>query len=197
MTELPDYSKATNAAYGTLFTHDVNYPRVDVLSILENMGNVIIMTYSQMADRMGITFEDFYQNYASSEYGFTIRKDSKSSPKFIVCYNERKSETTIRFTLAHELAHIVLNHKKDDSVFKKEADCFARNVLCPIPIVNGYKLKSVKDYVNCFNISESMATVAIDFAQNDYYYITEENYKVIDNLSYSKISGMSLGELYG
>ena len=53
----------------------------------------------------------------------------------------------LRFALAHELGHLVMNHYRDypgqmfsgmpaDSALEEEADAFARNLLAPVPLVD-------------------------------------------------------------
>ena len=99
-----------------------------------------------MAGKLGMSFENFYSNFASSNHGF-------------------KDETTIKFTIAHELGHIVLKHCEDNYFTQKEDNCFARNLISPIPLVNRYKLNISRDYVRCFGISEPMAEVSFAFAK--------------------------------
>lgn len=195
MTDFPDYCRATNAAYEILQKYKGDFPCVDVYQLLSSLPNVAIFTYSAMANKLNVSFREFYSNFASSNHGFTIYDTQKN--KYLVCYNEFKDNTTVKFTLAHELAHIILKHNEDNERTDKEANCCARNIICPIPIVNNYQLKSVYDYMSCFNISKPMAKAAIDLAENDNYNITRQNYNAVDELAYFNISGYSPYELYG
>lgn len=196
MIELPDYSKATNAAYELLYNYQGKLPVVDVFSLIDLITpnkRVKVCTYSQMAQKFECSFKDFLKYYASSEHGFTI----KCGECYFICFNELKDEKTIRFTIAHEIGHIVLGHTEDNSVAKKEADCFARNVLCPVQISDGFHVTTEKEYMDCFNVSEPMAMATVNLRSSDKYYITTENYNNFYDVVYGYFSGYTLAELYG
>lgn len=190
----PDYSIATNKAYETLINFkEFSFP-IGIYSVLQKMKNVRLYTYSQWAQNFRITYDDFLL-IAPSYYGFTII-DSKNHNYFVI-YNEKKDYTTIRFTLAHELGHIILGHQKDDNNENKEANCFARNFLCPIPAVTELNLNTVSEYMECFYVSEPMAEVAVDLKNCDFINITNSNYRSYNDYVYCYMTGMSLNEIYG
>lgn len=191
----PDYSKATNAAYELLAKYQGELPVIDVYRIAIFYPNVKIHTYTDVADRMGIDTQTFIKNHASSEHGFTIKDMVKN--RYIIFFSELKDVTTVRFTIAHELGHIVLKHNDDSVAANKEANCFARNLLCPVPISDNFGVQTVQDYVNCFGISEPMAEVTVSYRENDKYYITRNNYNIFNDIVYRYFSGYTLAELYG
>lgn len=196
MSKNPDYNRATNAAYETLTKYAGDYPIIDIYGLLSSFPNVEIYTYSEMAKRFGLSFYDFCSNFSSSNHGFTIRRDKNGRTSYIVLYNERKDATTIKFTLAHETGHIVMNHQEDGEIEDKEANCFARNILCPVPVINNFDLQTYSDYMECFRISEPFAIAASGNYSSDKYYISQENYNKIDELSYFNITGYSPYEVY-
>ncbi len=160
MIDFPDYNKATNAAYELLCKYDGRMPVIDVFSIIDLLPYYIkvkVCTYTKFVEKMECSFEFFYKNYASSEHGFTM----KNGNKYIICFNERKDEKTVRFTIAHEIGHIALKHEVDNSVANREANCFARNLLCPVQIADGFNVSTVKEYVDCFDVSEPMAVATL------------------------------------
>ncbi len=195
MIDFPNYERATNAAYYVLQDYDGKFPEIDIFHIINKFENIFLCSYSKFAEKLDATHNEFAYNFASSEHGFTIANYNKN--KFIICYNNWKDETTIKFTLAHELGHVVLKHKADNQTARKEADCFARNLLCPIPVSDGFSLESVSDYAKCFNISEPMAIACIGNRRSDKYYITNNNYNSIDEKVYCYMSGYTPAELYG
>ena len=79
-------------------------------------------------------------------------------------------------TIAHELGHVILGHTVDGDKENKEANCFARNLLCPIPVITEMSLHTEVEYVKAFNVSERMARCAIKHKDSDYYYITRDRY---------------------
>lgn len=173
----PDYEKATNAAYSELRNYNGGYPRVNIFALLKNYSRVQLHTFSESAAILGVTLDEFIKDYSESYMGFTIYDFSKK--RWLVYYNDAKCITTIRFTIAHELGHIVLGHTKDNLHSDKEANCFARNILCPAPIIEDLNLNTCEDYCSCFNVSEPMAAAAKGNHSSDMYYISRENYDAI------------------
>lgn len=194
MNRLPDYSRATNAAYNVLRTYTGPYPQIDIFKVIADLPDVTAHTYSDVARKFGMTLHQFL-DIVSSEYGFTFY--DQMSRRGIILFNDLKGECTIRFTVAHELGHIILGHTQDDDIARCEADCFARNFLCPVPLRNGFNLATVEDYCDCFNVSEPMAQVTLNLNKSDNYYITKSNYDNVDNNAYCYLSGFTLAELYG
>ncbi|MCM1062339.1 MAG: ImmA/IrrE family metallo-endopeptidase [Eubacterium sp.] len=194
MNKYPNYSFATNAAYMVLKNYMGPYPQIDIFKVVSDLSNVSIHTYSETSKRFDMTISQFL-NVATSAHGYTVY--NATSKKGTIYFNDLKDECTIRFTVAHELGHIILDHTQDNAVARSEANCFARNLLCPVPLRDGFHLKTVQDYCECFNISEYMAKITRDWYSNDNYYISKENYNFINDRSYVYISGYTLSELYG
>lgn len=194
----PDYKRATNAAYELLAGYLGKLPVIDVFSLIDLLPRdvkVKVYTYTEYSMKIGCSYRDFFLQYASSEHGFTI--PNFKGKKYIICFNECKDEKTIRFTLAHEIGHIVLGHIDDNAITDKEANCFARNILCPIQISDGFHVETEQEYVDCFNISEPMASATVANRKSDKYYITKENYNKFNDNVYCYFSGYTLAELYG
>lgn len=192
MISTPDYYRATNEAYKLLIQQRTLEVPINLNTILHMLRkNTRLMTYSQMAARFSMTVYD-YMNTVPSEYGFTIKKDDKN----YILYNEGKGYYTNRFTIAHEIGHIILGHKIDDPIAKREANCFARNLLCPIPIIDSFHVLSVTDYVEWFQISDLAAEYCIKNKPSDHYYIENHFYSVIEDLLYASVTGESLASVY-
>lgn len=179
MTENPDYHKATNAAYNILQNTFPFRLATDISQIIQGFSNIAVHSYSQIALKFEKSFQEFIQQ-VPSDFGFTIR--SKNNDNAIILFNDTKDICTIKFTLAHELGHIVLHHEDDNDVARKEASCFARNILCPISTVRELNLITRPDYMYIFEISEPMSDVAIQYAESDYYYISNTSYKVMADM---------------
>lgn len=177
MTTSPDYHRATNAAYHILqemlIRHGHFRYATDVLFILEQMPNVSVLSYTDACEKYGCSREDLM---CESSHGFTIRSERESGVKFIVLFNDWKDDVIIRFTLAHEIGHIVLNHKMDTEAANKEANCFARNLLCPVYIRNLLEVQTVESYCNVFNVSEPMAIASMGNSSYDFYHIEKDLY---------------------
>lgn len=193
MTE-PDYYFATNKAYDLLNKYqDYSYP-TPIFSIIRDFDDIKLLSYSEAAKIFNTTFEEFY-SIASSQYGFSIK--NFSAHQTLILYNDKKDETVIRFTLAHELGHYILFHTKDSENEDKEANCFARNILCPIPVIYELGLTHIHEYVNTFYVSEPMAQVSIDKKLCDYGNITKDNYSMLNDRIMCFYNGITINELYG
>lgn len=141
MNKVPDYAKATNTAYRVLLKYNRLLPTINIFQIILCFSNIKLHTYSDACKKLHFSFQEFLDKIATSEYGYTIY-DPKSQ-KYLIFYNDKKNIATIRFTLAHELGHVLLKHTVDDSVARKEASCFARNLLCPVPVIDRFNLQSI------------------------------------------------------
>lgn len=193
MINTPDYHVATNAAYELLIEQDVLELPVSLSKLIYlRRQNTRLMTYSQMAARFSITVTE-YKSLVPSDFGFTMKKDNKN----YILYNDEKGYYTNRFTIAHEIGHIELNHKVDNSVAKREANCFARNLLCPVPIIDTLNMSCINDYMGWFHVSDLMAENCIKNIASDRYYIENCLYSTVDDLIYTFMTGESLASVYG
>lgn len=177
MNHSPNYRKATNAAYQLLAQNSAFSIATNVFYFVEHyIKNAVLLTYGQACFLYGFTLELLMEN---SEFGFTI----VSGTRRIILYNENCSIGCIRFTIAHEIGHAVLGHSKEhDQASEKEANCFARNFLCPIPLVHIMECQTVSDYIHAFNVTEKMACVSFDKRESDYYYIENNLYNIISDM---------------
>lgn len=195
MTDHPDYYKATNAAYKELERYDGGFPQIDIFRLISSDQNIRLITYSQMAQRFGYTHNEFTYNIAKSEQGYSVR--NKITGRSQIIFNNLKDDKTIKFTVAHELGHIRLEHENDDDISNKEANCFARNILCPCPIAEDFQLSTPKDFSDCYGISLPMAEATMGNIQYDRMNIDNYLYNEIRDKIYCYMTGYSFAELYG
>ena len=189
----PDYEYATNVAYDELSYYNGSFPQIDIFELLAGSGDIVLKTYSQAARYLGCSHNEFTYHVAQSEFGFTVTDPVTGT--HIIFFNNLKYDKTIRFTLAHELGHIRLGHTEDNEIADKEANCFARNILCPVQIVKEYALSTAEEYAECFGVSLPMAVASLAHFKSDYYYITNRNYQIIGAKIYSYMTGYGLYEL--
>ena len=190
MTTSPDYSTATNMAYEVLAQcKDFSLP-IYVRDILKRYSDIRVLAYDEASLKYQLNQEILLER---SEFGFTMVRCGKR----IILYNEKKNLEIIRFTMAHELGHCVLEHISDDDNSNKEANCFARNLLCPIPIVRELQIEVVEDYMELFAVSKPMAAASMSFANYDFNLINEVLYSRMKDLLMCHMSRYSLAKLYG
>lgn len=99
----------------------------------------------------------------------------------------------VRFSKAHELGHIILNHlsryKKPDSfciqrdrgyaVLEREADMFAAELLAPTPVLRAINCVNTEDIHRICNISGAAADIAVDDVYRDFDVREADKYKVL------------------
>ena len=165
-----NYRRATNAAYDILVKKKTFSIATDVFAIVETLlENCRLLTYSQACFLYGYCFEQLLE---ISEFGFSII--SKNGNR-IILYNETMPLGAIRFTIAHEIGHAVLGHiDEEDPTCEKEANCFARNLLCPLPVAEILGAYTISDYTALFSVTEVMAKTALAWRRSDNYYIDLE-----------------------
>ncbi|MEN3133312.1 ImmA/IrrE family metallo-endopeptidase [Bacillus albus] len=163
--ENPNYSLAQRCAYQTIFESELTTLPINFRKIERCFPNLKIRTFSWMAKTHNMSFKEVCK-WARSEEGCCWYRESDNT--YIILYNEKiGSPQRIRWTIAHELGHFILKHNQrsnkrvmsrgplSDSeyeVFEKEANCFARNLLVPIPIFS--KILTEVSTINLFDIGE-------------------------------------------
>lgn len=190
MNRSPNYKKATNLANKIFINYkNISFP-LNMFQIIRLFPNIRIEKYSEMAAKSNTKFYDFIE-ILPSNLGFTFKYGDRS----IICYNDKKHETTNRFTLAHELGHILLNHSSSSDFEEKEANCFARNLLCPVTFAKELNIETIADYMNFFGVSEPMAEACVGHIDSDLYYISIDlyNYMVLKNKLYNAYKQYSYG----
>ncbi len=82
-----------------------------------------------------------------------------------IYYNDNLAKSRIRFSIAHEIGHIILDHGDYLNPNKEiEANYFASNLLAPRMAIHYAKCKNQNDVVKIFYLSQEAA----QYAFNDY-----------------------------
>lgn len=163
----PDYVWATNAAYSVLLSLPFSV-KTDVAGIVDALDNCILMTYARAVAMTGISKDVLME---SSAHGFVGFKNGKR----IIFVNENAPLGVIRFTCAHEIGHIVLGHTVEDETAEREANCFARNLLCPVPVAETLSLNHPILYEDVFQVTRRAAVVAFERRKADRENISPKN----------------------
>ena len=167
----PRFKMAVECAQNVLRYADIHAYPID-LQDLYSKTIVTIHPYSYYAKMFGWSVAE-YCNLTGFHDGFTIY--DATSKKYIVAYNDLiANEARIRWTLAHELGHIALNHfvdfdatryslggMADDeyNVLDVEANTFADELLCPPAMVGliPEPVRCVKTISSLFQVSKQAA----------------------------------------
>ena len=193
MNNQPDYFTATNKVYEILANVYPFRLETDIFKIISRHSNIVVHPYSKIAQKFNMSNQEFLDS-VSSKYGFTIDPRTET---YEIWYNGTMDTSVIRFTLAHELGHILLGHTEDNDVSRKEASCFARNLLCAIPIIDELEIQTISDIIYVFDVSEQMAEVSTNHFTSDRYYIKKDLYNYLRDKTAAYMYGYSLEELWG
>ena len=134
----PDYDAAATKACETLIKHNICCAPVDPLPILKSMHGVLVLTFAEMANAIGLDRHDVITSFASDNRDVVTSVNLINGKlRYFVAYNQRLPFYMLQRALARELGHIILQHDgtRPEDVRMEEAFCFARHLLCPRPLI--------------------------------------------------------------
>lgn len=169
----PNFESATFQAHRIFLSlTDHTYP-ISTIRIIKNLYKTELMTYQEFSVSINKNINFICDHLAHNNDAFTLNKGDKA----IIIYNDDTNLNTIeriRFSLAHEIGHIVLLHFSDNDsiltrggltsekykILEKEADTFARELLAPPALIRpSWSIKEVKDM---FDISRQAAEISLN-----------------------------------
>lgn len=146
--DLPNYALAQEKAYQLIYDAEYTSLPINFKVISKMFSNLEIRTYSWLCKLENKSLEEVCF-WAKSDEGccwYIVEED-----RYLILYNDNiKCKQRIRWTIAHELGHFILEHHKifkdsiiskgylNDSeykIFETEANYFAKNLLAPIPVL--------------------------------------------------------------
>ena len=186
--EKPRYVTITRKVYQLLAELEVSRFPVDPFKIIENLDGLYLEAWSELRDATGV----------SDPFGLKARKlDAETNVKrgtgeYLIVYDDTIGYLPrIRFTLAHEIGHIIMGHftefektslregltHAEKMVLEREADAFAAELLAPRTILRrfpGMKNDPVWLKQTCF-LSEQAADIrAQELKRVDFSYYRHE-----------------------
>lgn len=123
---------------------------VDVFALCDLL-KIKLVKYSELKPEAYACIDDL------SKDGFMIFDYNNSCYK--IYYNDDMLYERIRFTIMHEIGHIMLGHKKHSVENEQKANAFARIALAPLGMIYVLRLKDVYEVADAFDIS-------IDFSEH-------------------------------
>lgn len=171
----PNYEEAQSMAYKLIKSYSLienfTFP-IDPKLIIQNTENLALDTYSRLASRTNCSIEDITRITGSND-GISFYDPTEN--KYVITYNDLISaEHRKRFTIAHELGHIYLNHLTNEHLPKeiyeqqeKEANYFAKRFLVPLPFLTTLLKNTTLDALSktdisfIFNVSPEVAQYSI------------------------------------
>lgn len=136
-----DLAKASSEAVRLLLSSRLYSLKIDVTK-LKYDKNIIFSSYSSFCANSLATLNEL-ESCGSLRDGCTIRRERLDSVIYLVLYNDKvKSQKRRRFTLAHEIGHIILEHETDDALQEAEANRFAAELILPRILVRELQLRT-------------------------------------------------------
>ncbi len=154
------YKAARNKSWEILIEAGIDRLPIDLKKLCKTLYATVI-PYSQMGEK---TLSDF----AATGDGFTLALNRKQR---LIAVNDAKSLPRMRFTLAHELGHIALNHtlkpvvhrnsESDDglSITELQANVFARDILMPAGVLAKLNIHTAEDIASLCDVSLTSAQI--------------------------------------
>lgn len=163
----------------TLYDSDIQYYPINMVDVIGEYENIILTTVSEYEEYRKMTKEK--RKYIKIKDGRTFYNPKNNS--YMIVYNPNKQKERINFTLAHEFAHIILNHFNDNLIelsrgglsnklykqLEDEAETFAGNFLiAPILLneyINNFDEFNVSNISSFFSVSR---TAVANYRRADY-----------------------------
>lgn len=108
-----------------------------------------------------VTYQDTKENNPELYKAISSYSNDAFRFRMTVYYNALSNSKRIRFSLMHELGHLLLGHNESSEDTEYEADLFASNILAPRPIIHFKHFKTAEQLRDYFDISISAANIAI------------------------------------
>lgn len=194
-----DYEGATKLAHEVLIKYSDGTLPIDIFKIIkENFKNITIMSFSKWKKKTKSTGNMI--DLLKTDYGIAFYDGNK----YCIIYNDNKCLQTQRWTVSHELGHILKGHVIDDNYlrfsldsniyettdnffemeinpYEAEANTFAKHLLAPFPIIKhlfnalGRNTIYSQDIEDIFDIGPWASENIIKHLNNLYYYPTNHD----------------------
>ncbi|MCD8293812.1 MAG: XRE family transcriptional regulator [Clostridia bacterium] len=150
------YEDIKRIAVGMYCKYDIPSVPVKPFKLAGNMG-IDCVKYSSLSDN------DRSVSMWISRDGY-CRKGSTG--KWSIFYNDEIESTgRIHYTIMHEIGHIVLHHNPEYPLAEREADFFAKYMLCPPAVLFRSNYRTVEDVVSNCGVSYEAASYALDYCK--------------------------------
>lgn len=160
----PNFDRSARMAYKTLLALHIDTLPVDPLSILSFCNNTVVHTYEELMRQIGTYSDYYYFKYIifGDRDAVTVRRDfDNGKTGYEVFYDDRGNPYRRRFTLAHELGHVILKHTHEEWWEEREADWFASHLLAPAPLLTRIDCPTPEKVASVFAVSEPAARVVL------------------------------------
>lgn len=153
------YEEITTIIIDMFKRYDVTTIPIDCYELATKLG-IVLKPYSLLSP-------DILENATSiSEDGFCLFNSSSgpfSFGQWYIFFNDAMPPKRVRFTIMHEIGHIVLDHIEPSDLSETEANFFAKYALAPPPLVHKVHPEDYLELGDYFDLSN-------EFAMNSFSY---------------------------
>lgn len=141
----PDVTTAAIKAAETLIKYRISAAPVDPLPILKALPGVIVVPYTEIAEKLGTDRKQILSTFEEAKDAVTFVENIRGRLKYFVIYNRRLPDYLRQRALARELGHILLGHdgSRPEDVRNEEALYFARHLICPRPVLHAVQQSGI------------------------------------------------------
>lgn len=90
--------------------------------------------------------------------------------RYVIFYDDLPSLQRQRFSIMHEIGHILLGHKQESDLARIQANYFAAYALAPSPLIYLYEVEDFIELSQVFNISQECAMLCATRYNNWLHY---------------------------
>lgn len=169
-----DYDAIQKAAFDLIINAELKELPINLFKIIKKLPNLRIRKYSRFAKENNLTLTQVCDMFNSSD---GCCQWHPKSGNCVIFYNDTiQNKGRIRFTIAHEIGHYILEHhllakiellsrsvipEKLYDFMESEANYFAKSLLAPLPLIFDYmdKVRDMDHYLiaDIFRISKESA----------------------------------------
>ncbi len=214
----PRYRYAIEEADKLLFEFDIDQFPIDPISIIKQLKNCYIFSWQKLKKNTGI--DDPLNLRKNKLEGRCVRFHEENNDYYLIVYDKNVSNPNrIRWTIAHELGHIILGHLAYDellnndgsfnenkyAVLEREAHQFAAELLSPAWVIEEFKegneqIELVETICQITHIAaEKRINSIMDYStRNDYMFPVLRNFfHVLEEHSFIKTnySNISINDI--
>lgn len=150
-----NYYNVRNTAWEFLIKNNITSYPLDLHKIIEN-NHWKIISFKKYCEIYHKTIEELY---TISSDGFTKLDETGN---YLIVVNEQNKEQRNRFTICHEIGHILL-HKVFNNIdrLEKEANMFAARILMPMVLIKELNITTPEKLADVCNVSIESATIRL------------------------------------
>jgi len=177
MVKNEDYQKMDKDAIQLLIDYEFLEFPIDVFAIAKDKLHAKLIKFSELE----VFQQTLLRSNEKTKDGLTIfKKNINVGYDCLIIYNDKVSLKRQRFTIAHEIKHIIykeINPDQDDEI---TADHFARVLLLPPCLLIALKNKNPSHIVKLCDVSEPCVSNALEAINNrvQLYFDTLFDYEI-------------------